>query len=769
MPYSITTKDGITINNIPDDVPANSQQLRDRVAKIRTGQDKADPEPSLGRTAGLTARNIAEGTAGLIGTISDPFVSAIGGAIRMATGNDYDPATMARIGMNIADALGLPKPETSSERISGALQKGLLGGLGGAGLANAVAKGTTGTTQAVAQMAASRPGLQAAAGVGAGAAGQIAQEEGASPLGQMAASLAGGIATPIALGAIAPAARSVISGIRAPATPPPGTPPPAVDVLPIAPLAQAVKKASPANVDSIGSPSNANPLRVVAEQALPDQSILRAAKRLGIEDNLQPDHVTTNQSFRELSAAIKSFPTSELKRAEMEGLEEVAKRANRIVEEAAGTNDISSLSVKVRKDMQGTQQKLSESADKMYGDLRAKMPAKAEAPADNVLKFINQRADELQGVKNLSSMERMIFRKLAPKESVDADGNTISTPPTYALLDDVRRDLTAARVKKQGPFKDADTGMIKKLENELYSDQLEALKPYNLVDDFNLAQKTVRVRKGLEDDMVSLFGKDLGDNIVGALTSGIKGLSKGDTKAFVDTIKAVPPALRPEVAASGLNYAFERAGKMSFAQFSDWHKGLVRNREAYNALAENLPLSTLKQLNSLAKVSDGIRKSTREFIATGRLMVVKDELKDAETAIGKLYEGVKAVGKKGLAAEVASSSLGAPGVGLATAVGAALQRTKTPGHVAADNLLNSSEFQAAIKAIANGVGRDPQRTNVLNRILQNSAPWKNYVDNLPQDAREQAARVGAVTWLTEDRRRKDEEARKADQEANKGK
>lgn len=140
MPYSITTKDGITINNIPDDVPANSQQLRDRVAKIRTGQDKADPEPSLGRTVGLTARNITEGAAGLAGTLVDPFVSAIGGAVRMATGSDYDPETMARIGMHVADALGLPKPETSSERISGALQKGLLGGLGGAGIANAVAK-----------------------------------------------------------------------------------------------------------------------------------------------------------------------------------------------------------------------------------------------------------------------------------------------------------------------------------------------------------------------------------------------------------------------------------------------------------------------------------------------------------------------------------------------------------------------------------------------------------------------------------------------------
>ncbi|WP_443700158.1 hypothetical protein [Pseudomonas sp.] len=749
MPYSITTKDGITINNIPDDVPANSQQLRDRVAKIRTGQDKADPDPSLGRTVGLTARNITEGAAGLVGTLVDPFVSAIGGAVRMATGNDYDPETMARIGMHVADALGLPKPETSSERISGALQKGLLGGLGGAGIANAVAKGTTGTTQAVAQMAASRPGLQAAAGAGAGAAGQVAQEEGASPLGQMAASLAGGIATPLALGAIAPAARSVIAGVRAPATPPPGTPPPAVQPMQVAPLTAAVKQAAP---------DNAKALNIVAEQVMPDKSILSAAKRLGIEDNLQPDHVTTNQSFRELSAAIKSFPTSELKRAEMEGLEEVAKRANRIVEEAAGSNDISSLSAKVQKQMAGTQEELSKKAEELYTKVSAAIPARTTVKADETLTFLKNHADDLGGAKRMLPVERNLLSSLGGDE-----------PLTYAFLDQTRKQIGQALRKNTGPFANSESGMLKKMYSTLSDDQEAVANAAGHGDLFKAAKATVKVRKGLEDDMVSLFGKDLGDNIVSSLNSGMKNLSKGDTKAFVDTINAVPKNLRPEVAASGLNYAFERAGKMSFAKFADWHKGLVRNREAYNALAENLPLSTLKQLNSLAKVSDGIRKSTREFIATGRLMVVKDELKDAETAIGKLYDGVKAVGKKGLAAEVASSSLGAPGVGLATAVGAALQRTKTPGHVAADNLLNSSEFQSAIKAIANGIGRDPQRTNVLNRILQNSAPWKNYVDNLPQDAREQAARVGAVTWLTEDRRRKDEEARKADKEANKGK
>jgi hypothetical protein len=39
MPYSITTKDGITLQNIPDDVPKDSPQLKARVLKIRSERD----------------------------------------------------------------------------------------------------------------------------------------------------------------------------------------------------------------------------------------------------------------------------------------------------------------------------------------------------------------------------------------------------------------------------------------------------------------------------------------------------------------------------------------------------------------------------------------------------------------------------------------------------------------------------------------------------------------------------------------------------------
>lgn len=45
MPYSITTRDGIKINNIPDDVPPDAPELKERVAAIRAGQTEAPPAP----------------------------------------------------------------------------------------------------------------------------------------------------------------------------------------------------------------------------------------------------------------------------------------------------------------------------------------------------------------------------------------------------------------------------------------------------------------------------------------------------------------------------------------------------------------------------------------------------------------------------------------------------------------------------------------------------------------------------------------------------
>lgn len=74
MPYSITTQDGITIQNIPDNVAPDSPELKARVAAIRSGQgSQAEPaekaRPSFGAVAAEAARKGVTNLAGYLGGI----------------------------------------------------------------------------------------------------------------------------------------------------------------------------------------------------------------------------------------------------------------------------------------------------------------------------------------------------------------------------------------------------------------------------------------------------------------------------------------------------------------------------------------------------------------------------------------------------------------------------------------------------------------------------------------------------------------------------
>ena len=60
MSYSITTKDGITIDNIPDNVDPNSKELKDRVASIRAG-NQMPPPAEAAAIPNLTAGQVASG------------------------------------------------------------------------------------------------------------------------------------------------------------------------------------------------------------------------------------------------------------------------------------------------------------------------------------------------------------------------------------------------------------------------------------------------------------------------------------------------------------------------------------------------------------------------------------------------------------------------------------------------------------------------------------------------------------------------------------
>lgn len=499
--------------------------------------------------------------------------------------------------------------------------------------------------------------------------------------------------------------------------------------------------------------------QMLAEQAAPDEKVIEAAKRLGIEEYLQPDHVTTNQTYRELSQAVKSIPGSEARAAELAGLEKVAQRANDLVDELGGTHDVSTLNRNAKRELQATHDEIRGHADNLYAKVRANIPAKAEAPAHNVLAMINARADELGGVKNLSTMEKMILAKLSPKAVKQAQtipGNPlmpgaqsattrtaqVTRQPTYALVDDVRRDLTAAKFSRQGPFKDSDDRLITMLEGELRKDQKAIADEYGMGETWDLAQRTSASYKAIQDDLISLFGKNLDESFAGDLSTAVKALPGGDPTKFLNLMKSIPESMRPQVVASGLNTAFGKSAvnsKGSFTSYATWYEGLLKNKQSYTAIMTYLEPGARKQLSDLYRVSKGISLASKERIQTGRIRAIEKDFQPIDTFTSRLYETAS---RSVVGATVGSAVGYVAGPGVGAAVASALTRGAKPEALkAVDKLIVSPEFVELAKN-AGGPG-----ARQATRRLTQSPNWKRFAHFAKLPANSTAAERWAAQAL----------------------
>ena len=530
--------------------------------------------------------------------------------------------------------------------------------------------------------------------------------------------------TPTAAAAAAPvAAVPPAAPVRAAAAAPevqpaaiPVTPPAA----PAAPAAAMTPQelATTARTASEGGLGATRATSVLAGQAAPDPKVLEAARRLGIDEYLQPDHLTANQAYRELAQAVKSIPGSQTRAAEIQGLNQVGQRADRLITEIGGTTDLSKLNQAVRGQLDSTVTTLSKQADDAYKALRTKIPSQTRGEATNVLNFVEKRAADLDGAENLSALEKMVRRKLAPKPIKDEAGNVIGTrAPTYALIDDVRRDVGAA-ARQAGPFADADTGLAKQLYRLIDDDQFALAQGAGQGESYRLAKSLVQMRKGFEDDMVSLFGRQLDQSLVGKLESATTSLSKGDADKLAKILTAIPKEMRQTVTASALNTAFGKAtqnGALNFNTYAKWYEGLLANKQAYAALMANLPHPARKQLSDLYRVASNVSKATRERITTGRIQAVQQELQGADNLLSNIY-GLAKRAAVGLPIEAATTSVGLPGAGIASGLTAALTKGKPNALKAADELISSPEFQRlAVETVS--TGNNPSKATVKTVLM----------------------------------------------------
>lgn len=156
------------------------------------GQQMNEGISDIPHQLGLTARHALTG----IGDTADMLASPIRAGLNAVLPDSLQAhgGVMTRL----ADTLGLPTPNTPTERVVGDASRLLVAGGGMAGAAAKVAPMLTGTGQVAAKALAANPGLQATSSASAGGAGGYVRETGGNEGSQLAVSLAAGIAAPMA-------------------------------------------------------------------------------------------------------------------------------------------------------------------------------------------------------------------------------------------------------------------------------------------------------------------------------------------------------------------------------------------------------------------------------------------------------------------------------------------------------------------------------------------------------------------------------------------
>lgn len=199
----------LRLSQVEQPKPVSDQLL----APLRPEFTKPEVLSDIARQVGLTARYGVEGVGGVADVLAAPFR----GAVNLVAPEDMQAQPLAP---QIADFLGLPKPETATERVVGQATRGVAGA-GGGMTAAAAAKPASQVAQSIRNLFMTSPAMQAtgagAAGAGSSLAAEMGLEETKQMLAGVGASLAG--TSPFALatrtrGTVPQQTRDVITEAR---------------------------------------------------------------------------------------------------------------------------------------------------------------------------------------------------------------------------------------------------------------------------------------------------------------------------------------------------------------------------------------------------------------------------------------------------------------------------------------------------------------------------------------------------------------------------
>jgi hypothetical protein len=760
MPYSITTKDGITINNIPDNVPADSPDLKARVAAIRAEQQSAapatTPAPQEPAKMGFL-ESIAESVTGRARATPETqalpewttmpelnqlslasFKSALGSLVS-------NPKETVQILQSNFPQLGVRQDEkgnfilrSSVDQKEYAIPPGFSVGdipraVGGvlaftpAGRATTIlgAAGKAGLTQTAIEA------TQAATG-GEISPTDIALATATGPVGQIIQKAVPPVVTAVKKGVErvrgqpAPVAARVEPTFEVPmsVTPEIPAPLPTVEIPPTPTVVPVVAQVAEEEVGSLvkkasgtGFGSSAARDRL-ADLAQVNVAAKESAERLGIE--LPADVFSDNPQVRAAAGLTRSVAGGEAEAAWRNTVTQAVDKADDVIKQfdatfVEGAVAPAVVSQKIKDTLTKTRSDLNTAAGKVYNSVDEKVPKTTIVDLPKLRATLDAVKAEV-GDAGMSAAERNLA-KMIEAGSV-----------TYGRLKREKSLIGNALNKLESPYGSMAEADLKRLYAALADDQLTNVGNIggeSLRQELRAANLLYAKERALGKRIVNAFGQDIEGSIANKMRTAITSAAKGDTGEFNRLLKTVPDDLRKETLATALASVTRSArgaekGGFGFSEFADIYPKLRANPPVFKTIVDTLGKDSADVLRDLFEVSKRVTEARANVLATGKANQALLQGIQAESLIGKIMESTLAK-----AAVTGAAAVSGPiAAGATSMITSALTQGNKDSLKAAGKLFADPAFQKlAIEAATSG-----QASNATLRSTAMSQSFQKFAD-----------------------------------------
>ena len=481
-------------------------------------------------------------------------------------------------------------------------------------------------------------------------------------------------------------------------------------------------------VASAGTTKSQAAIEKLAKEAKTNPEVQASAERLGID--LPPDVLSDNPLVKNAASLTRGVKNSEASAQ----FEIMVRDASQIADEAisalGGSPDIASVSDKVFKSLTTARESLKKVASDLYDSVDLQVPKSTLVSPNNSIKLLNTTIEELGGIKNLSSKEKILLEKITNPDS----------PLTYAALIRLKQDIGRAMKSGQGEYGDVNQGALKRIYGALAEDQLltvEKVGGESLRSQLLLANQATAKQKAFEKNITKSFGEDLEGSIASQLMKSISSASRGDVGNLNRILKYIPKDLQKESLITAINVLSLPGGAtdlpFGFAQYAKVIQGLQRNKPIYKKIVSVLGDGSDQFLTDLLNVSQRITEARGRIDQTGKAnqALILEGL-TSETLAKKVLDST--LGKRVIQGAATGGGMvaGGPAVGVASGALSDILMSlgKTDRVSAAGNLLNSAAFKSLVDAdfSANQVALQ----SALDK-LENSPAFKRWLRSVEME------------------------------------